>query len=92
MPKRSKLEIYFDVLRVIGKGVSKPTRIMYGANLSWRSLEQVFAKLIAQGFIEVEEQKTAKRYGLTPKGQRALQYYYRALEDLVTPEQIIRMA
>ena len=90
MPKRSKLEIYFDVLRVIRKGVTKPTRIMYGANLSWRSLEQVFAKLIAQGFIEVKAHKTAKRYTITQKGQRALQYYYRALEDFVTPEQITR--
>ncbi|MES0324359.1 MAG: winged helix-turn-helix domain-containing protein [Candidatus Bathyarchaeia archaeon] len=29
--RRSKLEIYLDVLKVIKEGTTKPTRIMYGA-------------------------------------------------------------
>jgi hypothetical protein len=33
--KRSRLEIYLDVLRIVSQGEKKPTHIMYKANLSW---------------------------------------------------------
>ena len=39
--RRSKLEIYLDVLSSIHEGISKPTRIMYSANLSWKALNKI---------------------------------------------------
>ncbi|MCJ7610052.1 winged helix-turn-helix domain-containing protein [Candidatus Bathyarchaeota archaeon] len=34
--KRSRIEIYFEIPRVTHQGISKPTQIMYKANLSWK--------------------------------------------------------
>jgi predicted transcriptional regulator len=51
MARRSRLEIYFDVLKALDKGVDKPTRLMYKANLSWSSLQDTFDTLIDGGFM-----------------------------------------
>ena len=39
--RRSRFEVHLDVRYTIRNGVKKPTRIMYGANLSWKSLQRV---------------------------------------------------
>ena len=39
--KRSRIEIYLDILQAIRKGDHKPTRIMYRMNLLWKPLMQV---------------------------------------------------
>jgi predicted transcriptional regulator len=80
--KRSKLQIYFNVLEVIKKGVSKPTRIMYGANLSWNTLLEVFTVLTSQGLIKEAHPEGYKRYTLTDKGLDALTHYSKALDIL----------
>jgi len=82
--RRSKLEIYLDVLRVIKGGVRKPTRIMYGANLSWKPLQQVLQSLLDQGLIvEIDvsdggDKRTTKHYEITQKGENVLRYFDRA--------------
>jgi predicted transcriptional regulator len=78
------MQIYFDILNVMASGEEKPTRIMYGANLSWRALQSLFPHLIAQGFIDAAKDVKGKRYRITEKGQRALHYYRRAVKDLTT--------
>lgn len=88
MVRRSRLEIFFDVLAVIERGVSKPTRIMYKTNLSWTSMHDVFETLIEGGFILEEEVGTLKRYSITEKGQNALAYHLRSLEGLVQVQQL----
>ena len=88
MVRRSRLEIFFDVLAVIERGVSKPTRIMYKTNLSWTSLHDVFDTLIEGGFILEEVVATSKRYSITEKGQNALAYHLRSLEGLVQAQQL----
>jgi predicted transcriptional regulator len=88
MVRRSRLEIFFDVLAVIERGVSKPTRIMYKTNLSWTSMHDVFETLIEGGFILEEEVGTLKRYAITEKGQNALAYHLRSLEGLVQAQQL----
>ncbi len=42
MSRRSILDIYFDVLEAIGKGIDVPTRITYETNLSWKEGSNVF--------------------------------------------------
>ena len=81
--KRSRLEIYLDILRVIRTGVHKPTRIMYGSNLSWSPLQGILKSLIAQGLIVVVEERSRKKYEITEKGRRALRYFDQA-KELVT--------
>ncbi len=88
MSKRSRLEIYFDVLEVISEGVSKPTKIMYGTNLSWNTLNSVFEVLINSKFLRKEKTKNHKKLYITAKGRQALSYYRRSVADLVTTPQM----
>lgn len=80
--KRSKLEIYLDVLRAIKKGTHKPTRIMYRTNLSWRPLMEVLDSLAAQDLIAVEKEGSHKLYEITEKGQNVLNYFSKAMESI----------
>jgi len=80
--KRSKLEIYLDVLRVIKKGTYKPTRIMYRTNLSWKPLMKVLDSLLEQGFIVIIKKDNHKIYKITEKGKNILNYFDRALESI----------
>ena len=87
MVRRSRLEIFFDVLAVIERGTSKPTRVMYKTNLSWTSLHEVFETLITGGFIREENYKNSKRYFITEKGQNALSYHLKSLDGLIEMRQ-----
>ena len=76
--KRSRLEIYADVLTEIKSGTSLTIKIMYGTNLSWRTIKKTLKKLTAQGLIKEQTIKGCKRtkkiYTLTEKGNNALNY------------------
>lgn len=61
--KRSRLEIFLDVLRVINNGTQKPTHIMYRSNLSWVPLNEVLESLLAQGLVIKEERPSKARTG-----------------------------
>jgi len=78
--KRSKLEIYLDVLKVICAGTRKPTRIMYGANLSWIPLVRILESLLDQGLIAGEEDHKHTVYHITEKGRNVLEYFSEAME------------
>ncbi len=78
--RRSKFQLSVEVLSEIKKGEAKPTRIMYGANLSWKSLKEILASLVAQGLVEEVvlrrgDKRTKKRYEITQKGENVLRYY-----------------
>lgn len=77
--KRSRLEIYLDVLEKVSRGVSRPTNIMYKCNLSWRPLQEVLKSLIEKGLIEKIEHRNHKYYTITEKGKEILIY----LEKLI---------
>ena len=72
--RRSKLEIYIEVLKVIKEGTTKPTRIMYGANLSWQIVQDVLDSMVGQDLIEEidmsksRDKRTTKVYRVTTKG------------------------
>lgn len=86
MVRRSRLEIYFDVLKAIDNGTDKPTRIMYETNLSWTSVCSVFDALLSSDFIRMEKKKASTRYYITKKGKNALSYHLRSLEGLLPNE------
>ena len=82
--RRSKLEIYLDVLNVIKEGTTKPTRIMYGANLSWKLLQGVLNSMVGQDLIEEIDMSTSRDrrtntvYQVTNKGDSVIRYFDRA--------------
>ena len=83
--RRSKLEIYIDILEQIRSGTVIPTRIMYGANLSWKPLQQILQSLVHQELIvecavDDVDKRTKKAYELTEKGINVLRYFNKAKE------------
>ena len=78
--RRSKFQLSVEVLSQIKQGEHKPTRIMYSANLSWKSLKEILDSLVSQGLIEEElvgrsSKRAKKRYEITAKGENVLEYY-----------------
>ena len=66
---RSQFRIYVDIMSVIQResNEAKPTRILYGANLSHDRLVKYLEELKALGVIQ-EIGTDEKVYGLTQKG------------------------
>lgn len=66
---RSQFRIYVDIMSVIQResNEAKPTRILYGANLSHDRLVKYLDELKALGVIQ-ESGTEDKVYGLTQKG------------------------
>jgi len=77
--KRSRIEIYLDVLQAIKRGTHKPTRIMYRTNLSWKPLMVVLESMIEQGLIRAEEKGNRTTYWITEKGRNVLNYFSEAM-------------
>jgi len=82
MSRRSKMEIYLDILRVTSEGNSKPTHIMYRANLSWERLKKYLVFLDNQDLITSAERSDGIRYGITEKGREVLKYF-RKIEGML---------
>lgn len=68
---RSKTRIYADILNSIMKhgGKSGPTRILYGANLSYDRLMKHLNQLIELGLVAEEKENDETVYKLTDKGR-----------------------
>lgn len=66
---RSQFRIYVDIMHVIQRenNEAKPTRILYGANLSHDRLIKYLEELKSLGVIQ-ESGTDDKLYGLTQKG------------------------
>ena len=78
--KRSRLEIYLDILRVLKKGERKPTRIMYRTNLSWTPLQEILESMVSQEIIKKIEVNKRKEYVITKKGLNVLRYFEEMME------------
>lgn len=91
--RRSKLEIYIDVLRVLAHhGPLKLTHIMYKSNVNCTVLK-TFLDVLAQQNL-VEEQIVQKRrrkkitYAITERGRTALNYFKEIKMALQPDEEI----
>lgn len=80
--KRSKLELYLEVLRAVSRGVSKPTNIMYKCNLSWASSKEILDALVEQSLLSVIDNEGRKIYRITERGRKVLEYFVKA-QDLL---------
>ncbi|MEM1757763.1 MAG: winged helix-turn-helix domain-containing protein, partial [Candidatus Bathyarchaeia archaeon] len=76
MMRRSKLEMYIDILKVLAqRGPTKLTHIMYKANVNCSVLKEYLDFLIKQGL--VEEKAVGKKrvvYAITQRGVTVLKY------------------
>jgi len=75
--RRSKLEMYVDILKVLARsGPLKLTHIMYKANVNCSVLKEYLDFLIAQNLIE-EKTVGKKRivYAITERGITVLKYF-----------------
>jgi predicted transcriptional regulator len=74
--RRSPMEMVCDILGVVSEGPTKPTHILYRANMSWRVLSSYLDFLLKRGLIEKEDQGEKRSlYTLTTKGRSILQLY-----------------
>jgi len=84
--RRSRLDIYLDVLRAVKKGTKKPTRIMYTVNMSWAPCQKVLRSMVSAGFISKIESKgdkrTTRHYEITQSGLNVLIYLDKGTELL----------
>lgn len=70
--RRSRLEIYVNILEVIERGVNKPTRIMFAVNLSWKYFKEMLSNLESWGLIERRIEKDRELIYITERGRRIL--------------------
>lgn len=70
--RRSRLEIYMDVLRVVSEGECKPTLIMYRSNLSWRTCTRYINRLMKEGLLTVTKSGYHQVIELTSQGRKAM--------------------
>ncbi len=77
--RRTRLDICLDLLRVLKKGVRKPTRIMYDVNISWSPLQKILSSMVSAEFIsEIEckgDKRTTRHYEITQSGLNVLDYW-----------------
>jgi len=79
--RRSKLEMYVDVLKVLARnGPLKLTHIMYKANVNCGVLKQYLDFLIQQNLVEEQilhkkRHKTRVVYAITERGRTVLKYF-----------------
>ncbi len=71
------MEMVCDILKVVSGGPTKPTHILYKANMSWKVLSSYLTYLTSSGMLDKEDQEGGKRctYTLTIKGKRVLSLY-----------------
>ena len=77
--RRSSFQIAVDVLSVMNDGETKPTRIMYAANLSWKTLKSTLNLLETKRYIELTSSPSykQKQFAITKEGLSVLSYYKR---------------
>jgi predicted transcriptional regulator len=81
---RDRLCIVAAILEAANLGMSK-TRIMLGANLSFKLLEKYLRVVLGAGFVRVE----GCRYKLTERGREFLKRYRRFRERYVEAKKLL---
>ena len=76
--RRSKLEMYVDILRVLAhKGPLKLTHIMYKTNVNCRVLKEYLDYLLKHGLVEMRIiGKASVVFVVTQKGITVLKYFH----------------
>lgn len=77
MAKRGKLEIIYDILKIIQKNNNsiKATPLLRQSNVSTARFKEFFSELVAKNFVREINQKNEKFVSLTDKGFKFLEKY-----------------
>lgn len=95
--RRSKLDLYFEIIQAINTGNSRVTHIMREVNMSYKPLKEMLDSLQKQDIVEVldavhfKDKRTSVYYKLTRKGENIYRYLRTALNNVndtpsVTPQ------
>jgi predicted transcriptional regulator len=89
--RRSKLEIYIDILDVLAlKGQLKLTHIMYKSNVNCKVLKEQLEFLLKNSLVEERILRKEKVvYGITSKGIQVLKYF-REIEQVFPMKEEVR--
>ena len=89
--KRSRLERYIDILKVVDEfGPIRRTHILYKANLSWGDLEDSLCRLEQAGALQKAVSKNGVHYDITEAGQKFLANIM-TVRQLLEPSQSERL-
>ncbi|MDD5699972.1 MAG: winged helix-turn-helix domain-containing protein [Candidatus Nanoarchaeia archaeon] len=77
MAKRGKLEIIYDILKIIQKNnnLIKPTPLLRKSNISTMRFKEYFSDLVAKNFVREINHKGEKFISLIDKGFKFLEKY-----------------
>ena len=75
LKRRSKMEIYIDIIQAASLQPLRPTHMMKAANISYNELRVIVEALEARGLISEENTLGGKYYQATKEGLRVLQDY-----------------
>ncbi len=86
--RRSKLEIYIDILNTLAlKGNLKLTHIMYKSNINCSVLKEQLEFLINNSLVEEKMlRKERTVYGITPRGMQVLKSF-REIKQVFSEEE-----
>ena len=84
--RRSRFEIYRELLTHVHNGICQPTKMLYSTELPWNAFNQVMETLISQGLlVEVKDQgdkSNRKLYRVTERGEKFLENLTVALNSV----------
>jgi predicted transcriptional regulator len=86
--RRSKLDLYFEILQAINMGNGRVTRIMREVNMGYKPLKEMLDSLQRQDIVEVldavhfKDKRTSVYYKLTRKGGNIYRYLRTALNNV----------
>jgi len=84
--RRSKLEIFLDILSIIKSKRKNSTNIRYSANLSWKMLQRTLESMVDQNLTrevytrDRQGNLTKKTYEITQNGENFAEYFKKADE------------
>ncbi|MDG6994560.1 MAG: hypothetical protein JRN52_01445 [Nitrososphaerota archaeon] len=81
--RRSRLETCCEILSAIAAGASKPTHVMYKANLSWGVMRVYMEILIQRELVDEVREENRIAYRLTNRGYELMNQYMQIREKLV---------
>ncbi|MCW3978406.1 MAG: hypothetical protein NWF12_01535 [Candidatus Bathyarchaeota archaeon] len=83
-PRRSRLELYLDVLRLINDGVGIPAEVMERVGLPSGQMHHIINSVVSQGLVREAGQgsdRSGRCYEITEKGVNVLRYFSQ-VEDI----------
>ncbi len=73
--RRSRVELYVDILQAIANGRESPAKVVYAANLSYDRVVKCLEFLEEQGLVQQNSETMKRRFKITSKGMDVVRYF-----------------